>query len=74
MRGRALCVTLALMAYEELLAIFRRQAEARQEWLDAPPVACPIDGSPLDIGPNGELHCPMGNWTWTLSGSPTDKA
>lgn len=40
-------------------AIQEAQALAAQE-----PTNCPNDGTQLDSGPDGELHCPFDGWTW----------
>jgi len=52
------------MSWEQLGAITREQrAEAERE-RSQPPVACPIDGEPLDIGKTGNRNCPLGNFRW----------
>lgn len=52
------------MSWEQLLNIFDQQRQDVEEFERTPPVACPIDGEPLEVGPRGELHCPCGNYTW----------
>jgi hypothetical protein len=51
------------MSWEQLAAIRRNADEEARRERAARPVACPIDGEPLDQGPDGRLHCPAGNWT-----------
>lgn len=48
------------MSWEELLSIRELNRIEVQEDEEAPPAACPTDGFPLEVGPNGELHCPFG--------------
>jgi hypothetical protein len=56
------------MAWEQLLSIRDEAAfYARDERL-TPPVACPLDGEPLDAGGRGVLHCPLGNYEWPRDG------
>lgn len=53
------------MAWLQLQSIADQNEE--QEKLDAqePPIACPIDGAILDIGPDGHTrNCPLGNFRW----------
>jgi len=52
------------MSWEQLQAISQENKATRQRDDSAPPVACPIDGSVLDIHPAGRRNCPMGNYTW----------
>ena len=52
------------MSWEQLQAISQ---ENRTNWTreaTEPPVACPIDGTPLDVRPDGKRNCPMGNFRW----------
>ena len=52
------------MSWEQLMAI-REQARRDAELnLSDPPEACPYDGVPLDVHPNGTRNCPAGNYTW----------
>lgn len=51
------------MAWQTLADILRQDRQEEQDWLDETPVACPNDGFQLQTGPNGELHCPAGDWT-----------
>lgn len=55
------------MSWQQYRAIVEENvAEARRE-LTEPPVACPNDGTVLDTGPRGELHCPFDGWIWNGS-------
>jgi hypothetical protein len=53
------------MSWQQLSDIRKRADEDRREAQGAPPVACPIDGSVLDVAPSGVRNCPAGNYTWT---------
>lgn len=50
------------MSWAELQAVLK-DAENEAE-RDDPPVACPNDGTPLESGPDGVLHCPFDGWIW----------
>lgn len=52
------------MSWEQYGAILARQREELQRERDEPPTDCPNDGTNLEAGPNGELHCPFDGWTW----------
>lgn len=52
------------MAWASLLAILRENAELIRQERDAPPVACPNDGEPLESGPDGTLHCPFDGFVY----------
>jgi hypothetical protein len=52
------------MAWSQLSDIRRQALEDSKVVQSAPPVACPVDGNPLDIGQNGLRNCPLGNYTW----------
>jgi hypothetical protein len=56
-------------SWDKLLDILRQDVQEREDWERSSPIACPIDGTPLETGPGGALHCPMGNYTrsagWT---------
>lgn len=52
------------MSWEQLLDIQREAAERRRQEDDAPPVACPNDGEPLERAPDGSLRCRFDGWTW----------
>lgn len=56
------------MSWEQLNSIMRQAAQEAQQNRDLPPVACPNDGTPLQAGPDGELHCDFDGWIW--NGSP----
>lgn len=57
------------MTWQKLSDILKQDVQERSDWAQQQPEACPIDGTPLEIGPQGALHCPMGNFTrpagWT---------
>lgn len=53
------------MSWEQLLAISKEAAVLRQQEETRTPVECPIDGIPLERGPNGVLHCRFDGWTST---------
>lgn len=46
-----------------LLAILQDAAQQVQWERTRRPVACPNDGEPLELGPNGVLHCRWDGWT-----------
>lgn len=51
------------MSWEQLSSILaeaRDQAEREQV---APPVDCPVCATPLESGPDGDLHCRWDGWT-----------
>jgi hypothetical protein len=50
------------VSWEQLQDIQREAAEMQQEDATAPPTACPLDGTPLDLGLNGVLGCPWCGW------------
>lgn len=52
------------MSWEQLLSIRAAAAEDLRAELDTPPVACPNDGTPLETGPGGVLHCIADGYTW----------
>jgi len=49
--------------WQKLLDIGKQNAQEQNDWLREQPVACPYDGFPLNTGPQGQLHCPMGDYT-----------
>ena len=52
------------MSWDQLLPIKQdRRAEAEKDKTVAPS-ACPNDGTPLNGGPGGTLHCPYDGWQW----------
>ena len=53
------------MSWEQLQAIVGQNKEGRLQTADERPVACPLDGTPLDDNGKGVLNCPMGNYTWS---------
>ena len=50
------------MSWGQLLAIRREAAQIAKAEREAPPVACPFDGTPL-VFRDGVYNCPMGNYT-----------
>lgn len=48
-----------------LTSILVENRERRHDEATAPPEACPNDGTPLEAGPRGELHCPWDGYVWT---------
>ena len=52
------------MSWEQLQAILQENRQTRNTVDITPPVACPIDGSILEIGPRGIRNCPLGNFRW----------
>jgi hypothetical protein len=52
------------MAWESLIAVYRQAAEDRRQLDQQPPLACPNDGEPLQPGPQGQLHCPAGDYEY----------
>lgn len=59
--------------FEELLAIRRENRRLEEEAARRPPVECPIDGTPLDVRPDGVRNCPMGNYRWGDGGIPAGR-
>ena len=51
------------MSWATLRDIKRENAQLEAQATAKRPVACPIDGSPLQER-NGVLNCPMGNYRW----------
>lgn len=52
------------MSWRQLQSIYEDAAATYASEQDAPPVACPTHGDPLESGPRGELHCPLGDYIW----------
>jgi hypothetical protein len=52
------------MGWEQLKTIRDENARLREQEAREPPVACPIDGSLLDMRTDGTRNCPMGNFRW----------
>lgn len=50
------------MSWEQLLSIAAEAVEVAAEEATRPPVACPIDGTPLDADPRGRLGCRFCGW------------
>lgn len=52
------------MSWEQIEETLRANRDDRRAEAMQPPVACPIDGEPLDVRPDGSRSCPLGNYTW----------
>lgn len=52
------------MSWEQLEGILRENRALAEEERQAPPVACPYDGEPLETAFDGSLYCPLGNYRW----------
>lgn len=52
------------MSWQQLLDIGKQNAQEQEAYIRNPPLSCPNDGTPLDTGPHGELHCPFDGWVW----------
>jgi hypothetical protein len=52
------------VSWEQLRAILEENRLDREREEREPPVACPIDGTLLDVRDDGVRNCPMGNYTW----------
>lgn len=50
------------MSWEQLISISKQNAQEVQSWHSQRRVACPNDGEPLSVGPDGQLFCPCGDW------------
>lgn len=61
------------MSWYQLLAIRDQQREHDRSWRETPPVACPIDGTVLQVGSGGILNCPMGDYQYPRDGHPADR-
>jgi len=46
------------MSWQQLLDIYRQQEENARAEPELRRQACPNDGTPYQVGPNGELYCP----------------
>lgn len=57
-------------SWYQLLDILALNDEELQRLRNTPPTACPHDGTPLQTGPNGELHCVFDGWVWSGLGYP----
>lgn len=56
------------MAWEDLLSIKYEAEELARLDREQPPISCPNDGTPLQPGPNGELHCKFDGYQWPRGG------
>lgn len=52
------------MSWEQLLDIQNQSRDDARREAGEPPIACPIDGTILDIRGDGVRNCPMGNFRW----------
>ena len=52
------------MSWEQLRQIVVQDAQERAFYDGMPPRSCPNDGTPLDRGEDGSLHCAHDGWTW----------
>ena len=50
------------MSWEQFQAITERRREELEHERTRKPTACPNDGHPLMIGPEGKLRCPFDGW------------
>jgi hypothetical protein len=53
---------------EDLLETYREAAEIVREEQSTPPQACPHDGTPLESGSDGVLHCRFDGYEWPRDG------
>jgi len=53
------------VSWEQLMDILHQSRAGATIDLSEPPVACPYDGEPLDVHPDGRRNCPLGNYTYT---------
>jgi len=53
------------MSWEQVAVIMQENRRVVREEQREPPVACPFDGTPLEIRADGVRNCPMGNYTYT---------
>lgn len=51
------------MAWSDLTDIYAVAADELADELSQPPVACPLDGTPL-VEHDDRRVCPMGNYEW----------
>jgi hypothetical protein len=56
------------VGWNQLSDIYREAADDRRDEEARPPEACPHDGTPLEAGPRGELHCPFDGYQWPRDG------
>ena len=56
------------MSWEQLRSIVQQNRQEQAFWAAQPPRACPNDGTPLETGPDGSLHCRMGDYSWPQDG------
>ncbi len=56
------------MPWEQLISIRDENRKRQLEHEQDPPIACPIDGTILDVHQDGRRNCPMGNYQWPRDG------
>lgn len=55
------------MGWYQVLSIYREAAQQKLDEETRPPVACPNDGTVLDLGPDGILFCRWGcDYRWPM--------
>lgn len=52
------------MGWEQLAGMYQRAKQLDAEEESTAPVDCPNDGTTLETGPHGELHCKFDGWIW----------
>lgn len=52
------------MSWDQYLSIIKSSAQEQEQLSQQRPEACPNDGTPLQSGPNGILHCPFDGWVY----------
>ena len=51
------------MSYDQLIAITKEMRQTARDEREKDPVACPFDGTPLELHPGKNiLHCPNGDF------------
>jgi hypothetical protein len=59
------------MSWDQLINIIHTNRDEQRAWALDVPQACPNDGEPLRVGPDGELRCIFCGWSW--DGTPEGK-
>lgn len=52
------------MSWDQLSNIIRQNRDEQRDHATGTPQACPNDGEPLKVGPDGDLRCINDGWTW----------
>jgi len=52
------------VSWEQLRSILKADAADRAYWDSQPPRSCPVDGTPLETGPDGTLFCRHDGYKW----------